>query len=100
METYWFSFHIENDSTYQQRYDRLIESIRDKLNGKWWLETTSFIIFQSNSNIDTIALAVKAAFNPNKDIAVIGMSDYKSARLIGASKDPDIYDLMPFIKKV
>ena len=99
METFWLSYRLEDDSSYSQRYDKLIETV-DALSTKWWLEPSSFIVFASAVGIDTVAAKVKAAINPRTDIAVIGMPDFKSARLIGVSHDEDIFDLIPFIKKV
>jgi hypothetical protein len=41
---------------------------------------------------------VKQAIDPDVDIIVIGMPEFKSSRLIGAVADGDIFTLMPFIK--
>jgi hypothetical protein len=38
--------------------------------------------------------------DPRRDIVLIGMTDFKSARLIGNSQDKDIFELVPFITKV
>lgn len=97
MSTYWVSFRIKAGSGYQQRYDNAVEAIRLKAT-KWWLEPTSFIVFNSEYSIDQIAAAVKAEINTSTDLVIIGMTEFKSARLIGHNEDPDIYDLIPFIK--
>jgi hypothetical protein len=69
------------------------------LASKWWLEPSSFIVFSSSSDISVVASRIKDAINTAKDIVIVGMPDYKSARLIGANHDNDIFDLIPFIKK-
>jgi hypothetical protein len=99
MATYWLTFRIAEDPDYAKRYERFVNAI-EKITLKWWVEPTSFLLFESEHNIAQVAEAAKAAFNPRTDMALIGMPDFKSARLIGASTDHDIFDLMPFTKKV
>ena len=98
MKTYWLSFRIANDTNYDVRYDKLVETIRVSAS-KWWLETTAFIVFSSNYEIDALATRVNSAINTAKDVAVIGMPDFKTARVLGAAKDDDIFALIPFIKR-
>lgn len=98
MAVYWLSFRLADDDDYQARYDALEEAVRTQAT-KWWLETSSFFVFESAQNIDSAASSVKKAINPVKDIVLIGMAEYKSGRLIGASEDSDIFKLMPFVKK-
>ncbi len=98
MAVYWLSFRLEDDSDYPNRYQALTDAIQG-MTKKWWLETSSFFVFEAEPNIDGVAATVKKAIAPSKDIVLIGMPDYKSARLIGASKDDDIFKLMPFTKK-
>ncbi|WP_445215571.1 hypothetical protein ACKWRH_24240 [Bradyrhizobium sp. Pa8] len=97
--TYWLTFRIHDDATYEHRRDKLYEAI-DNLSSKWWLEPTSFIAFSSEQSADTIAARIKASFNPATDMALLGMTEYKTARLIGKSDDQDVYKLIPFLKKV
>lgn len=98
MAAYWLTFRIEQDSTYSTRYEKLIDAIRG-IASKWWIEPTSFLLFESSLGIDQVASTVKSAINPRTDLALVGMPDYKSARIIGASTDDDLFDLMPFTKK-
>lgn len=97
MNTYWLSFRLNDDAAYGRRYDELIDTVRQRAS-KWWLESSSFIVFASGDGIDSLAASLKTAIDASKDLIVLGMPEFKSARLIGASNDPDIYDLMPFIK--
>lgn len=99
MATYWLSFRLENDATYALRYDALVETIRQQTT-KWWPETTAFFVFESGRTIDQIAESVAEVIDERCDVVLCGMTDFKSARLIGNNQDNDIFDLIPFIKKV
>jgi hypothetical protein len=92
------TFRIADDQQYAQRYDNLVEAVRT-IASEWWTESTSFLLFESALSIDDVAAKVKDAINPAKDLALIGMPDYKSARAVGAVKDGDLFKLMPFTKK-
>jgi hypothetical protein len=96
-KTFWLSFRLADDASYDRRYDELIDAVRQRAS-KWWLESSSFIVFASAHGIDSIAAAIKAAVNERTDVVIIGMPDFKSARLIGGN-DNDIFDLMPFIQR-
>lgn len=98
-KTYWISFRLHDDNTYDKRYSDLVETIR-KVSSTWWVEPSSFIVFGSEYDISTIAGSVKTAINPDTDMTLIGMPDYKSARLIGVNEDEDIVKLIPFVKKL
>jgi len=98
MATYWLSFRLENNRTYSDRYESLTESVRTAAR-KWWTEPSSFLVFECEFDIDTLADRFKRSINPTTDILLLGMPDFKSARIIGAYRDPDIFELMPFAKK-
>ncbi|MER8965662.1 hypothetical protein NKI25_08045 [Mesorhizobium sp. M0808] len=98
MATYWLSFRLQVDGTYNERYKNLTDTVR-KLSTKWWVEASSFIVFASASEIDRIASAISDVIYNDTDVAILGMPDFKSARLIGHHEDNDIFELIPFIKK-
>ncbi|WP_042776614.1 hypothetical protein [Sinorhizobium fredii] len=98
MQTFWITFRLKDNATYTQRYDDLVETVRTSAS-KWWVEPSSFLVFASSETIDTIAARVKKVINTADDLVVIGMSDYKSARLVGNNEDADIFDLIPFMKR-
>lgn len=98
MSVYWITFRLEQNTTYDDRYKALIDTV-DKMKSMWWGETSSFILFEAEKTIDEVAAAIKKAINASTDIVLIGMSDYKSARVIGPIKDQDLFKLMPFTKK-
>ncbi|USA39635.1 hypothetical protein NCF86_00275 [Pelagerythrobacter marinus] len=97
---FWVTFRIGDVGNYDARYQRLNEalaSIAD--NSTWWVESTSFFLFQADTNIDGVAEAIACALDLDHDLALVGMPEYKSARAIGAIGDPDLYKLLPFAKK-
>ncbi len=98
MATYWIAFRITDDATYSYRYDALMEAIRTNAT-KWWTDPTSFIVFSSERSIDDIAAVVEEAIDPSSDVALIGKSEFKTARLVGTTNDHDIFELIPFAKK-
>jgi len=101
MAVYWLSFRLAEDSTYSERYTALNQAI-DAMCSQWWFDTSSFFVFESDLGIDQVAVNAKAAVNPSKgkDIVLIGMSEFKSTRLIGVPDYEAIFGLMPFTKKV
>lgn len=98
MAVYWTTFRIHNDASYRTRYDALVEAIR-VISKKWWVDPTSFLLFESDKSIDGVAAAVKEAINSATDMALIGMPDFKDARAVGHTHDQDLFALMPFAKK-
>ncbi|GLS02778.1 hypothetical protein GCM10007859_28090 [Brevundimonas denitrificans] len=100
MATYWFTFRIADIGDHGARYDRLHKAAHAMSEGgKWWVESTSFYVFDSQLNIDDVAAGVKAAIDPDHDLALVGMTDVKSARAVGAVQDSDLFGLIPFAKR-
>jgi hypothetical protein len=98
MAVYWLTFRLEYDATYDQRLKKLNDAI-DRIAPQWWVEPTSFLLFECGENIDGVAQAAKAAINPRTDMVLIGMSEFKTARVIGNVTQTALFDLMPFTKK-
>ena len=97
METYWLSFRLKDDQTYDRRYEALSQAIRFRTD-KWWIEPSAFFLFRSASTIDQLAQAVRDAIDPSKDLAIIGMSNIKACRIVGDNQDTDVFELVPFAK--
>lgn len=102
MATYWITFRIEYEEvggkSYQQRYDAFIDKL-DALSTKWWPETTSFVAFESSYGIDALTAALKASIMPSKDLFLIRAMDNKEARVVGANSNPNIHEMMDYLKK-
>lgn len=103
--SYWLSFRLHDSdewrATYQTRVDDLYDEIKKSCgNGSnWWISTTSFIVFQSNEDINTIASRVKRVIAESVDLVVVGMNDKKGGRVVGHCLDKDIFALIPDMKK-
>lgn len=98
-ETYWISFRLDDNATYADRYQELVETIKQLSGARWWVETSAFAVFQSERPIDEVARILKSTIDASRDILLLGMPDYKDGRLIGESADADIFNFIPFIKK-
>ncbi len=99
MATYFVSFCIEDDSSYQTRYDGLVGLIGLLTETTRWEQTTSFILFDSSLSIDAISKEIKAVIRPSTDTVVLGKPAFQAMRVIGLNNDEDIYKLVPFAKK-
>ncbi|MBI4923487.1 MAG: hypothetical protein HY834_17245 [Devosia nanyangense] len=98
MATFWITFRIANDAGYSDRYDALNAAIDRSCDG-WWVEPTSFYLVNSSLDIDALATRLKAAINPRVDLVLVGMPDFKSARVVGKTDYLDsLRALMPFVK--
>ena len=101
MRTYFVSFRIADSGDPGPVYDglhKLIEGIAQ--NGKWWFETTSFYLFDSEFSVDHLANLLSAEIRLDRDILVVGSLTHKVGCVIGKCDDPDIFDFVPFMKKV
>jgi hypothetical protein len=98
-ETYWFTFRLNEDAGYQQRYTKLREKLLTLSGNKWWVEPSAFVVFRSKLTIDAVAKEISSAMDTRIDLGLLGMADFKSARVIGAANDDDIYEFMPFARK-
>lgn len=100
MATYWLTFRIADQGDYDARYDRLHKTVFELANGgKWWVESTSFYLFDSPSTISEAAAKISGALDTDCDLALLGMTEVKSARAIGAVTDQDLFELVPFARR-
>jgi hypothetical protein len=68
--------------------------------GKYWDQTTSFVIFESASKIGAIARDAKSAIDPRYDLFLIRELDVQNAIICGKNADNDVYELMPYLKNI
>lgn len=97
---YWVTFRIADVGNWKARYGAVQQAVKELTLGSWWTDPTSFIVFQSDQTIDTIAAHIRAALDPDQDIAVVGMPNIKSARVVGNVEDPDLFTLWDWIQAV
>jgi hypothetical protein len=95
---YWISFRIHQDASYQKVYDALRLELCTIAQDRWWFETTSFFIIESESVARVIA-TVKSCLREQSDLAIIGSFYTKTLTVIGKCDDKDIFELVEFAKK-
>ncbi|WP_340646009.1 hypothetical protein [Phenylobacterium sp.] len=95
---YWLTFRIAQVGNHTARYDGLTGAVGSIATMPWWVEPTSFILFQAQQNIDEVAAIISGEIDVSTDLALLGMPLFKSARAIGAITDQDLFKMMPFTK--
>jgi hypothetical protein len=70
---YGISFELKKDSTYQDRYQSLVDQFYDTESEVPWDETTSFVLLRSKENIDELAdrLYFSTELDASKDILLV-----------------------------
>ena len=95
---FWVTFRIEEIGDDDARRRALEQAVSDCSNGQWWKEPTSFILFESDLSMGRVAAHLKGAIDLEHDVVVIGMPNFKTARVIGKVKDGDLFDLWDWIQ--
>ena len=71
MTVYWITFRISEQTisgrTYEDRYTQLTETIRINCT-QWWVETTSFLAFESAAAMTPLVAECKKAIAPSHDL--------------------------------
>lgn len=100
MTTIWISFRIAkkdaSGKTYQQRYDALVDAVKE-ISDTFWEETTSFIIFETDTDFNVAASLFKTKISPACDLFLMRKMDSKKAAICGKNDDQDVYDMMPYL---
>lgn len=97
MAIYWISFRIADRvadrKSYQQRYAGLESAIKD-MSTRYWKETTSFIIFETDTGYRAAAQRFKREISPEFDLFLLRYMENKRAIICGDNDDDTIYDMM------
>ncbi|WP_138918467.1 hypothetical protein [Nitrospirillum viridazoti] len=100
-DLYWVSFRINeaDRDDYHEVYKDFEDTIVNifAINGQIWKETTSFIVFRSNFDIDTISIALKTVIDDNIDLFIIRKMNYRTARICGNNNSPLINQMIPYL---
>ncbi len=105
-DTFWLSFRLSDKKGWRDTYNDRLTSLNDEIREasgdgpNLWVETTSFFLFASDESTETIVARIKSAIALEADIAVLGKTEYKTGRVIGKCDDMDIFNLVPWMKKV
>lgn len=103
MTKFWGTFRIEERTigtrTAAQRRADLYKVIGDR-STSWWLEPTSFMLFESTFTIDQLMAAAYAAIAPTADLFVVRHLGVAEARAIGRIENEKLLvQFMPYIKR-
>lgn len=97
---FWTTFRLKQDATYSTRYDELTATLR-RIGNYLWVEPTSFCAFETDLDIDDVALQLSGAVNENTDLVLIREVGVKDARYIGTPEYPATFaSYFPEAKKV
>ena len=101
MSIYEISFRLEdgevNGRSYEERYEALQSAILDGTI-KFWDQTDSFFLIETQRPIDMIAKTCKLAIEPSTDLVLVRELAGTATRISGNNRDPDIFKLMPYVK--
>ena len=90
------TFRIHEDSTYQERYDSLIEQIKAEASDSTWEETTSFFIIESNKSSKALCddLYMHSSILESKDVLLVINLSQKGYSQRGAQYPNTLRSLM------
>jgi hypothetical protein len=96
MSIFVISFRIKEDSTYQERYDSLVERIKKNATGSTWEETTSFFLIESTSSSSELCddLYYNSKIIDSKDVLLVVNLSHKSYAQKGAPYPKTLDSLM------
>lgn len=84
---YWLSFKVASENSTSKGSEsarrQTIYAAAAKLDSGYWEETTSFILFEADDNVDTVGKALVAGLDPNLDTVVIRKMASATARYWG-----------------
>lgn len=97
MAAYWLTFRIADEGDDNKRRSDLYDAI-EAISASWWLEPTSFVLFDSNFDIDQIAQHVAVAIDAEIDLILLRSLNSQNARVIGSWSDTTLAELMPYVR--
>lgn len=100
ISAYYLAFRIAEVGDCEARYEALMACIEEATAGRWWLEPASFVVFSSELNAAALAQDISAVLDLDHDIAVLGKTEFKVVKIIGACSDSDIFELVPFAERI
>lgn len=101
MALFSISFRIHHDTTYDRRYDSVVETIKANVD-KYWDETTSFFFASAETTSKELAesIFVQSDIDSAKDLVVVINHSLKGAAYAGILGDKRLAEMLPHLKKV
>ncbi|MEL7529315.1 MAG: hypothetical protein AAFN16_26365 [Pseudomonadota bacterium] len=82
-------------STYQQRYERFLEKLKENKTGGFWSEPTSFVIVETNLDIYTFTKNVTVGLDKQQDLVLVHDPKNGDARYIGIENEAILKSFLP-----
>ncbi len=96
MSIFGISFRIHEDATYAERYESLVEAIKMHANGKYWDETTSFVLIENLRTANELGAGIQrmSSISTDRDLVLVINLSRDEYYTIGKVSDRDISVLM------
>ncbi|UUP19519.1 hypothetical protein [Nitratireductor thuwali] len=101
MSVYAISFRIADRTTgygsYDERYTSVVEATQALTQGRYWEETTSFLVLESSHDSSaSLATSIEdlALFDPAVDLLLVINLSRKGFAVRGKNDDPDVEEIM------
>jgi hypothetical protein len=96
MSIFAISFRIHEDATYAERYESLVKSIEAHSRGKYWDETTSFMLIEAATATNNLANGIvqMSSFAGGRDLMLVINLSQPEYFAIGKISDRDLNVLM------
>lgn len=105
MPNFTVSFRISDKTVagrdYNDRYKALTDALTSAGSGtsRFWAEASSFFAIQTTKSIDDVITACRKAIAPADDIVLVLDADNQSGRVLGKNDDPDLFDIIAYVRK-
>jgi hypothetical protein len=100
MASFWLTFRIHHNRTYDQRYQALMDHLANA-GAEFWEEPTSFIAFTADHTIDALGQYLKNAIDETVDVFVLREIGKDNTRYAGTFANPRTFPLhFPAAKKL
>jgi hypothetical protein len=98
MEEYWVTFRLAAGSTYEKRYQSMLDAMVECRNGSWG-EPTSFWLVSTNLTIDAFIKKLTAGLSASTDLVVVRNLAKDNSRYFGKVDHLDVLKgFLPLIK--
>ena len=99
MADYWITFRIADKRDRDDRYERLVTTVK-VYSPMHWDEPTSFFLARCSESIDELGRALANTLDEDLDILLIRQIGANTTRYFGTPKDADLFKFFPEIKKL
>ena len=95
MHTYWMTYRLADDGQFVARSKQINTILNSVSEGARWAEPHTFFIFKSKLGINDVIARFRPALDERKDMLLLGMTEFKEARVLGVPQHAALYALVP-----